>query len=76
MKQKGFTLIEMMIVVVIIGIFVLLVAGVNSDRSNSYSYGVNGLTETRCINGMQFVVGQSGSVQQILGPNGGGIPCQ
>lgn len=48
----------------------------SSEFASSFTIGLNGLTETRCINGMQFVVGQSGSVQQILGPNGGGIPCQ
>lgn len=75
MKQRGLTLFELMIAVIFVIIIVAFVM-TGIDSSNNYSYGINGITETRCINGMQFVVGQSGSVQQILGPNGGGVPCQ
>lgn len=78
MKQKGLTLIELMIVIAIIGIVVAVAAPVifGDSSTRSHSYGINGLAEIRCIEGMKFVVGRSGSVQQMLGPNGGGIPCQ
>lgn len=79
MKQKGLTLIELMIVIAIIVIVVAQAAiflfGDSSTRR--HSYGINGLAEIRCIEGMKFVVGQRpGSVQQMLGPNGGGVACQ
>lgn len=77
MKQKGLTLIELMIAIAIMVILgFILITGSQNEGGTSYSYGVNGVTETRCIDGMKFVVGKSGSVQQILGPNGGGVPCQ
>lgn len=75
MKQKSFAPIELMIVIAIV-VMVLTVFGALNGSYSDISYGINGVTETRCINGMKFVVGQSGSVQQILGPNGGGVPCQ
>ena len=75
MKQNGVTFIELVIVLMIIVVFAVLVMQ-GTNTSTDYSYGVNGMTETRCIDGMKFVVGQSGSVQQILGPNGGGVACQ
>lgn len=80
MKQKGFTLIELMIALtfssIIIWLVVMIVSAGGIPSDNTVSYGINGLTETRCIDGMKFIVGQSGSVQQILGPNGGGVSCQ
>lgn len=77
MNQRGFTLIELMIVLAIVGIVYAIVStGVSMGSASDMSYGINGLTEVRCIDGLKFVVGQSGSVQQMLGPNGGGIQCQ
>lgn len=80
MKQKGFTLIELMITIIFSIVVLTLVIGIASvggiPSEQTISYGINGLAETRCIEGMKFVVGQSGSVQQILGPNGGGVACQ
>ena len=80
MKNHGFTLIELIIAIIFSVVVIAFVAGIVSvggiESNQTISYGINGLAETRCIDGMKFVVGQSGSVQQILGPNGGGIPCQ
>jgi len=75
-KSAGFTLIELMIVVVICAIIGTIVISAASGNRNNYTYGANGMTETRCINGLLFVVGQSGSVQQIVGESGGGISCK
>ena len=74
-EMKGFTLIELMIVFAMIAIVGVVVAGSSEGQSN-ISFGINGLTETRCINGYQFIVGSSGSAQQVLGANGGGVTCK
>jgi prepilin-type N-terminal cleavage/methylation domain-containing protein len=77
-KQRGFTLIEMMIVVVI-GLIVLSVianvVGFASGNSN-VSWGVNGMTESRCIEGYKFIVSQDGSARQILDEFGKGARCE
>ncbi len=78
MKQRGFTLIEMMVAVVI-GLTVLLmivgaVGGVSSG--NNISWGVNGMMETRCVEGYKFIVDQNGNTRQILDEFGKGARCE
>ncbi len=78
MKQRGFTLIEMMVAVVI-GLTVLLmiagaVGGVSSG--NNISWGINGMTESRCIEGYKFVIGEHGQPRQILDEVGKGVRCE
>ena len=77
-KQRGFTLIEMMVVFVI-GLIVLSVianaAGFASGNSN-VSWGLNGMTESRCIEGYKFIVSQDGSARQILDEFGKGARCE
>lgn len=74
--MNRFNLAKFIISMTFIALVGLIVGSLVFGDSVSYSLGINGMTETRCINGMQFVVGQSGSVQQILGANGGGVSCQ
>jgi prepilin-type N-terminal cleavage/methylation domain-containing protein len=78
MKQKGFTLIEMMVVIVIIGIVILTVFGaVNGYKEgNSISWGINGMTEVRCIDGYKFVIGDMGQARQVMDEFGKGVKCQ
>lgn len=76
-KAKGFTLIELMISMVFsLVVAVIVVAAFNGYfQPNAMSFGLNGMTETRCIRGYEFVVGANGSTQQVLNAQGGGVQC-
>ena len=78
MKQRGFTLIEMMVAIVFflcIGMFVFnAINGFNN--AGSISFGINGMTESRCIEGYKFIVGQEGQARQILDEFGKGVRCE
>jgi prepilin-type N-terminal cleavage/methylation domain-containing protein len=78
MKQRGFTLIEMMIVVVFVITIGLMVLGVTNGttQGNTISWGVNGMTEMRCIDGYKFVVGDRGQARQVMDEFGKGVKCE
>jgi prepilin-type N-terminal cleavage/methylation domain-containing protein len=76
MKQRGFTLIELMIGIVILAIIGLMAVGSTGDRNSKLSIGINGLTESRCIEGYKFVVGEHGQARQILDEFGKGVRCE
>jgi prepilin-type N-terminal cleavage/methylation domain-containing protein len=75
--QRGFTLIELMVVVVIVMIVATMVMnGIGAMNGNStISFGINGMTEVRCIDGYKFVVGDQGQARQILDEFGKGARC-
>lgn len=75
-KSSGFSLLEIMIVLAIVAGLGTILIQVLTWPADNYTYGANGMTETRCINGLMFVVGQSGSVQQMISESGGGISCK
>lgn len=78
MKYRGFTLIEMMTFIAILGILAAIVLPLifgSSQGNTNISWGINGMTESRCIDGYKFVVGQDGNVRQILSELGKGVPC-
>ncbi len=77
MKQRGFTLIEMMVVIVVGLIALTMIANVVGFASgnSSVSFGVNGVMETRCVEGYKFVVDQNGNTRQILDEFGKGARC-
>jgi len=78
MKQRGFILIEIMIAVVIVLTVILMTVNIfnGTGAGNSISYGYNGLTEGRCIDGYKFIVSQDGSARQIMDELGKGVKCQ
>jgi prepilin-type N-terminal cleavage/methylation domain-containing protein len=79
MKQRGFTLIELMVVLALLGIVVAVAMPVlmgSTGQTNNVSWGVNGMTESRCIEGYKFVIDQKGNSRQILDEFGKGVKCE
>lgn len=74
---SGFTIVELITVLAIVVILVSVVmdATGSGSGSNSISWGMNGMTETRCIGGYRFVVGEQGQARQIMDEAGRGIRC-
>lgn len=79
MKQRGFTLIEIMVAVVFVAVLIMIavpvIVGAPLSGGN-ISYGINGMTESRCIEGYRFVVDQKGNARQILDEFGKGVRCE
>lgn len=79
MKQRGVTLIEAMVFVVI-GLTVLMIAAPilfgSTNTNSNVSWGINGLTESRCIEGYKFIIGEQGQPRQILDEFGKGVRCE
>lgn len=77
MKQRGFTLIEMMIGLVIVGIVITMVTSIIASLNNNstVTWGVNGMTEMRCINGYMFVISHNGQARQVIDEFGKGAKC-
>lgn len=74
---RAFTLIELIIVVAMFGIIAAVVIpavngnGVSSTFAETLQRG-----GTICKAGMVFSVDANGYQQQVIGPQGGGVPCQ
>jgi hypothetical protein len=78
MKHRGFTLVELLIGVVfalIVGTLLLNGASALSGGS-TLSFGLNGVTEMRCINGLMFTIDQQGHARQVLDEFGKGARCK
>ena len=77
MKQRGFTLIEAVVIICIIMILAAVAVPAFNGKisTDGITYGVNGVTESRCIEGYKFVIGSDGNARQILNELGKGVPC-
>lgn len=81
MKQHGFTLIELLITIVFVltlGMIVITFVGAGTaamSGNSSITYGINGMTEARCIEGYKFIINQDGHTRQILDELGKGVKC-
>lgn len=77
MNQRGFTLIEAVVIVCIVMILaaVAVPAFKGKISTDGITYGVNGVTESRCIEGYKFVLDNKGNARQILDEFGKGVRC-
>ena len=79
-RFRAFTLVELMIVIAILVILAaIIVPAATGERTSTpanLSWGFNGVTESRCIDGYRFVVGHDGGARQIMDEMGRGVRCQ
>ena len=75
--QRGISLIEVLVIAAIIAILatVAIPAIVGHDATSNITFGINGTTESRCIEGYKFVVDNKGNARQILDEFGKGVRC-
>jgi len=73
--KKGFTLIEVMIVVAILAILGAIVAPIAFSNGNIKWSVSGGWTEEKCVGGFKFVQARN-TVTQILDAQGHSISCK
>ena len=75
--QRGMTLIEVLVIAAIIAILALVAvpAIVGHDATSNITFGINGTTESRCVEGYKFVLDNKGNARQILDEFGKGVRC-
>jgi len=58
-------------------LFLLIIALVLASSLNpGVSFGINGISETRCLNGYLFIVSEGGQARQVLDEFGKGAKCE
>ena len=75
MKQSGFTLFELLFVVVALTLIMTTIYAFSKQSESDVTFGINGFVENRCINGMQFIIDQRGRATQVMDEHGQGLKC-
>lgn len=69
------TIVETGIAIVVTAVVGLVVVASIHNQGN-LQFGANGVTEIRCINGVQFVIGADGRATQMFGPDAKPVVCR
>ncbi len=72
--ENLFDLVFKIVCIAVVGVIAYTIYAVATK--DELSSGFNGITETRCIKGYQYVVGDGGQARQVIGENGAGVPCK
>lgn len=76
MMNKKFDLIHKFVAGTIILVFVAIIINLFVGiTSNNVTFGVNGITDSRCVHGFVVMQNQNGSTTQLLDEFGKGVPC-
>jgi competence protein ComGC len=75
--MKRHSLIEILVGIIFVTVLIMIALPVLMGPSNSnLSIGINGLMESRCVEGYRFIVDQDGRSRQILDEFGKGVRCE
>ncbi len=75
--MKRYTLIEILVGIIFVTVLIMIALPVLMGPGNSnLSIGINGLMESRCVEGYRFIVDQDGRSRQILDEFGKGVRCE
>ena len=65
----------LIVLVFFILLFIIVWAQIENPGSSSISWGINGMTEERCIGGYKHAIGEGGQARQIMDEFGRGVKC-
>ena len=83
-NMRDWSLVELIVGIIIVGCAVVMLTlafmaardgKLNTDDSDHWSNGYNGVVEQRCIRGLMFLIDNSGSTIQVIDENGHGVRC-
>lgn len=66
-------------IIALVAILVVVSIGINiagmADGNSTVSFGIGGIIEQRCMNGMLFTIDQTGNARQVIDEFGKGLRC-
>lgn len=76
--SRRISLIQLLVFAIIGVVFFTIIGSIATGQASggNITYGINGIMESRCVEGYRFVVDQNGNSRQILDEFGKGVRCE